>query len=327
MSGSKGGFPALVVAQINNMQTAKITAVIVTYEPELELLCNVLMAICLQVDQIVLFDNGSRRADVKKFANELNIKNIELICSNENIGLAAGINVGISKALANASTHVLILDQDSTPNIGMVEALLLALAEKTRQGVKVAAVGPVFIDRRSGTSAPFVRIRPLVNQKIHITKEEVAEADFLISSGSLIPLSVIQKIGGMDDRLFIDNVDLDWSFRARHAGFCLLGVGAASMEHSIGDRLQRISLLGWNLEISLHGTVRLYYMTRNRVALYFRAYTPWQWVVQDIPRMMLKFIGMTLFVSPRGKNALGMLLGCLHGLRGKLGAVDPSRLI
>lgn len=304
-------------------EISKVLAVVVTYEPDLTLLRNVLDSVRGQVARVLVFDNASRRADVRRFVAELPAEpasEVVLRVSSSNVGIASGINAGFSYAREDGFDHVLILDQDSTLAPTMVPSLLAALKDLECGGVPVAAVGPVFEDRRTGTQAPFVGIGPFVNRKVFANAGEIVEADFLISSGSLVPLTVLDVIGGMDESLFIDNVDLEWSFRARFHGFRLFGIGDARMGHAIGDQLKTLAFPGGELEVSLHSPVRLYYMTRNRVMLYRRRETPFVWVTQDVPRMLLKFIGMSTCVAPRWQNCRHMLMGLADALRGRAGA-------
>ena len=60
-------------------------------------------------------------------------------------------------------------------------------------------------------------------------------------------------------------------------------------------------------------------MTRNRLLLYMRPQTPWAWISQDIPRVVLKLAGMSLFVAPRWQNLRAMLHGMADALRGRGG--------
>lgn len=302
--------------------SSAVLAVIVTHEPDLDLLDSVMGSVATQVGRILVFDNASCGVDVgcsvAKFRAS-HSADVVLHSSARNVGIASAINAGFSAAREGGFTHVLVMDQDSVLGFGMVAALLGALGGSEGGDRPVAAVGPVFKDRRTGAAAPFVRIGPLFNQKVFAGQGQTVEADFLISSGTLVPLAAVEAIGGMDEGLFIDNVDLEWSFRARHRGFRLLGVGDAQMGHAIGDRLKTMALPGFTLDISLHGPIRQYYMTRNRITLYRRAETPWQWVTQDIPRMLLKFIGMSLFIPPRARNCRYMLRGMIDALRGRQG--------
>ena len=74
-----------------------------------------------------------------------------------NTGIAAAQNVGIRQALGAGASHVILFDQDSAPDAGMVQALLSSEAAVTSQGLPVAAVGPVFVDGRTGWVSPAVR--------------------------------------------------------------------------------------------------------------------------------------------------------------------------
>ena len=114
----------------------------------------------------------------------------------------------------------------------------------------------------------------------------------------------------------IDNVDLKWSFRVRDRGYGLYGVCGAQMAHRLGD--DRVRLPGGASQV-VHGPVRLYFIMRNRVALYRRPHTPRVWVAQDIPRVLLKLVIFTVLVGPRRRNAAMMLRGLFDGLRGRSG--------
>lgn len=217
--------------------------------------------------------------------------------------------------------YVLLMDQDSVLDKGMVATLGRALANLSRHEL-VAAVGPQFRDSRSGTLAPFVRFGFPFNVKHLGGPGQLVRCDFLITSGSLIPVGVFDKVGEMDESLFIDNIDMDWCFRASAAGLALYGVCDAQMHHCIGEQLRpsRAKREG----VIVHKPFRLYYIMRNRVLLYGRAYTPRVWVLQDLPRLVLKLIGNSLFIAPRWERLGFMWRGLWDGLRGVRGPI-PRR--
>ncbi len=291
-----------------------ICAVVVTYRPDLARLQACIDAVRGQVDGLLVFDNATAGEEFDRFANGL--QDAVVIRSEANIGLAAAINRGIGHAREHGFAYVLILDQDSIAAGSMVKDLHDALVELGR-GAKVAAVGPQFVDTRTGVAAPFVRIGFPFNRKLQGGPGERIECDFLISSGSLIPLQALAQVGGMDESLFIDNVDLEWSFRARAAGFRLFGVCGARMGHSIGDAVRPSRWVRGG--VFVHGPVRLYYMMRNRVLLYRRKETPAKWIAQDVPRLFGKLARMSLLVAPRVRNLRAMCRGLWDGLRGRSG--------
>ncbi|HEV7848623.1 MAG TPA: glycosyltransferase family 2 protein [Mycetocola sp.] len=288
-------------------------AVIVAYQPDLELLGSVVAAARAQADRLLIFDNASPSPELHRYYGSLSGR-VEVHRSAENLGVAGAVNVAIATAQAAGFDQLLILDQDSVIGDGLVRTLTLALWDR-RRASRVAAVGPQFYDVRTGKVAPFIAVGFPMSRKLFGGPGQVVECDFLISSGSLLSLAAVASIGGMDEGLFIDNVDLEWSFRARHLGYTLLGVCDARMAHQIGEHVD-VPLLGRQ---TVHSPTRLYYIMRNRVLLYRRRETPAVWIAQDIPRLVLKFLKMSIFVSPRLSYVTAMLSGLGDAVRGRSG--------
>lgn len=291
-----------------------VCAVIVAYRPDIDTLCSSVELCKEQVEQIYIFSNGD---GVDSLSYLRDIKNgVFVQASSCNIGLAAGLNRGIAFAKQSGFSYVLLLDQDSLPSLGMVSALLDAYVDLSKVH-RVAAVGASAIDVRNGLGMPFVKIGFPVNKKQYALHGVHVPCDFLITSGSLIHLSVFNGVGDMDDGLFIDNVDLDWCFRASAKGFEFFGVGDAKMGHAIGDAL--ISSRMQKGGFFVHKPIRLYYIMRNRVLLYRRKTTPMRWILQDLLRLPFKFFSMVLFHPPRFQYLRCMLAGLRDGILGRDG--------
>lgn len=291
-----------------------ICAVLVTHRPDLAVLDEALASLSAQVSHVVVVDNASP-GDALQGSCEAH-PGSSLLALPENLGLAEALNAGIDHARTLAGvTHVLLLDQDSVPAPDMVSSLIHGLATLSAR-VPVAAVGPCFRDVRESADAPFVRIRFPLNRKLYCEDRcETIRCDFLITSGCLIPLAVLADVGGMDASLFIDNVDLEWCFRATAAGYELHGICAARLGHRLGDARKRIP--GASRGIVVHAPRRLFYMMRNRVLLYRRAYTPARWIAQDVPRLIAKLLLFALLVPPRRRNLRCMLAGLRAGIAGR----------
>lgn len=286
---------------------------VVTYCPDTAELSQVLTRIAPQVQRVLLIDNATPVESFDAASPGPFPTNVHVVRNPENEGLGRAYNHGARLARDAGCRFVLLMDQDSLVAPDLVERLVAA-HESLRPDTHVGAVGAAFVDAHTGRPAPFVRIGFPLNRKIPAPDHGCVEADFLISSGTLIALDVIDAVGGMDESLFIDNVDLEWSFRARAAGYRLFGVGDARMTHRIGHALHRLPLgLG---HVIVHAPVRLYYMMRNRVLLYRQAHTPGVWIAQDVPRLVLKLLRLSLFVPPRRRNLRAMVRGLVDGVRG-----------
>lgn len=293
-----------------------VFAVVVTYQPDLDVLRQVLDSVKPQVGGVLLFDNASNSAAFPAFLAEVESEEVVVARSPTNVGLGAAMNRAAEHARAAGFAYLLLLDQDSLLDLRMVSTLKAACEDLARTE-PVGAVGPQFSDRRNGHVAPFIKIGFPLNRKLFGAPGQRIDCDFLISSGSLLPLDALAEIGGMDERLFIDNVDMEWCFRARHRGFRLFGICNARMRHSIGDTVRAAWLKSGG--VMIHKPIRLYYIMRNRVLLYGRKETPAVWIAQDIPRLVLKFVGTALFVAPRLQYLRMMLRGLGDALRGRSG--------
>ena len=222
-----------------NNSCLDVSAVLVTYNPNLDELRASVIAIADQVSDIFIIDNCSRNFSnswLSKLENEF-IAKIHLRSLSDNLGIGAGHNVGIQQAKIIGSSFILLLDQDSQVAPNMVAVLRAAYDSLRNKGIKVAALGPQYCDSDNGALSQFVRVGFWrFNRVIGETASSVVEADFLVSSGSLLALSAIETVGLMDEGLFIDHVDTDWCFRAKYLGFQIFGVCNALMTHSLGEQ-------------------------------------------------------------------------------------------
>ncbi len=284
-----------------------VCAVIVSYHPEPGTLSTLVDTVAAQVGAVALVDNASRGDWQARLGEVISVRGGVVLCQPCNVGLAGAQNIGIDWARSHGYRHVLLLDQDSTPDDGMVAALLAAL-QALSADTRVAAVGPRFHDTREDLHAPFVRLGFPLNRKLWCESAgQTIACDFLISSGALMPIAVLDQVGPMDEGLFIDNVDLEWGFRARALGYTLHGVCSATMHHSLGDGRRALPFgLG---QIVVHGPSRLYYMMRNRIRLYRLPHTPRVWIAQDLPRVLVKLLLFGVLIGPRRRNLRCMLRG------------------
>lgn len=288
-----------------------VVAIVVTYQPEPEVIEQLLDTLILQVTSVVLVDN-SPYSELATWNSERDTNAVELIRLGENRGIAAAQNVGIQWARYRGAEFVLLMDQDSIPAPDMVEKLVSTISEQASP----ATAGPRYLDERQDNPPPFIRIRGLRLERCVCSAEEsVVPVDYLISSGCLIPMSVLDKVGGMRDDFFIDYVDIEWGLRARHHGFQSYGVCAAHMQHSLGDH--PIEFFGKN--IPLHSPLRHYYHFRNAVLLYKEPWVPLNWKLVDGWRLCLKYVFYSLFAKPRMAHWRMMTLGVWHGLVRKSG--------
>jgi rhamnosyltransferase len=297
----------------------RVVAIVVTYQPDVEALFLLLCSLVPQVAKVVVVDNGSK-SDLGLFLEGRFDGQVVLVRLGRNLGIASAQNAGIDLAREFGATHVALFDQDSIPAEDMISELLLALRSLRGSGHLVAAVGPCYIDSRQGEVPVFVRVQGLRLHRVQRDGDDCVSVDHVIASGTLIPIAVLDVVGGMNDSLFIDYVDIEWCLRAKSCGYEIFGCYRAKMNHSLGD--DPVVFLGKARPV--RSPLRHYYLFRNAIFLYRMPAIPLRWKIADFLQGILRFGFYALFAKPRSKQLAMMLLGIWHGLRGRSGPLPDT---
>ncbi|MHB8978137.1 MAG: glycosyltransferase family 2 protein [Trichloromonadaceae bacterium] len=296
-------------------------AVFVTYNPDLSVLEMAISAIINQVDCIYIIDNASNEPLDDFVARFCSVKGV-FLC--DNLGIAAGFNVGIEYARNAGYRYLLLLDQDSIPPANMVSRYSVVMENLLSNDQPVAAIGPRYRDYRTGQESRFFQFKWFRNSyKSQSSTSLIEQSDFLISSGSFYSVSVFERIGKFDEKLFIDHVDTEWCHRALNSGFKLFGVPAIVLDHSLGEGSIRFWFFRWRIQ-PMHKPFRLYYVTRNSLLLYQMAHVPWKWITGDILRLF-RLMTMYLIFSPdRIESICWFIRGMIDGVRKVVGPAPNS---
>jgi len=294
-----------------------IAAVVVLYHPDLSLLERLLESVLGQVDTIVVVDNTPASAPAFALFFEKYRDQVSYIALGENKGIATAQNVGIKKSLIAGHDHVLLLDQDSALPVDMVKNLLNAERKLIQAGKAVAAVGPLFVDEKSGNKSCAVRHGLFHVKRIPIdpSSDQPVKTDYLIASGSLIRASVFEQIGLMLEPLFIDWVDCEWGLRSQSRGLDTYIVPNVIMKHSIGDATVRI--LGRH--INLHNDTRNYYIVRNATYLLRTKSMGWRWRLTTVINIPKHIVVHSLVSSHKAKVLKLLMNALLQGMSGNIG--------
>jgi rhamnosyltransferase len=303
-------------------QQAYIGALIVTFNPDPERLRMVAGAIAPQVGTLLLLDNGSAQDPAGYLAGN-GVTPTYMIALGDNYGIAAAQNIGLEWMRQQGCSHVLMLDHDAVAAPGMVALLLDEMRAREARGERIAAVGPLIHDPRRGAPAPFFRVpkRRILRVEKPDPGEVSARTDFLIAAGVLISMAALAEVGMMDEALFIDYVDLEWSMRATARSYRLYGHFGTQIDHRLGE--EPIRLFGRSM--MNHSPLRHYYLARNAVALWRMPHPQWHWKILDAFNLFVKCAIFSTLAPQRGAHLRMILRGFADGLRGRCGRYDQAR--
>lgn len=260
-----------------------IICIIVTYNPQLSILYKSLNSLLKQTDGVIIVDNSDHYINFSSING-----NVEIIRNGRNLGIAKAQNIGIDYALSQGADFVLFMDQDSLISDNFVKSLMRCYNQKSKEEL-IGAVGPM----------PFNRENNLVYYAANIdnSKKSIAKVDTLISSGSLVPKEILILVGGMDDSLFIDMVDLEWCWRATYKTNCSFYIDTQCLlSHSLGQ--MEVQFL--RKRIPLHSPNRMFYRFRNYFLLLPRGYVPCMWKLRyPFSNLIRLFLCLCLFSNKK----------------------------
>lgn len=258
--------------------------------------------------RMLIVDNGSDNfdeiSDIASLFADVTIRNLGF-----NFGLAHAQNVGLNYAIDNHFEFALLLDQDSLPQIGFVMRSIQAFKLTDPQGLVVAAVAPRFFDAATGYIYPFVRFDSFSVVVFEPTKP-LEDISLMISSGSMLRVRLLLKIGLMNESFFIDHIDTEWCLRAKFAGFSLIGVSDNVMRHSVGDSTIRV----FGRHLPAHNPERRYLSTRNLYYLIFHTRAPFPWKLKEFFSSFLKLAVSLWKCNNRMAHIRSFLLGAFDGI-------------
>jgi N-acetylglucosaminyl-diphospho-decaprenol L-rhamnosyltransferase len=206
--------------------------------------------------QILIVDSASSDGTVEILRESYTSRNpqIEVLAQSENVGFTRGNNIGLQAArgryvlLLNPDTVILgdalsqlVAYMDAHPDIGIVGPHTLntdGSHQSTRRRFPTLVTG-VF---ESTWLQPFAPKRVLERfYALDIPDEAVADVDWVQGSALMLRHSVYEQIGGLDEQYTMFSEELDWSKRAKQAGWRVVYLGTARIVHHGGKSTEQVA--------------------------------------------------------------------------------------
>jgi rhamnosyltransferase len=286
------------------MRAQSVCAVIVTYHPSARMLES-LPQVLAQVQGLVVIDNGSSVEELVPLRVKKQLLGFQLIENRENLGIAEALNQGVRWAHDQGYPWVILFDQDSGITDGFMSHMFSAW-ESHPERERVGSLHPRYVDPDTGIEAPVPRARD--------------DSPVLpMTSGSLMPAWIFDKIGWFASEYFIDAVDWEYCFRIRAAGYLIADSRQARLLHSPGSPA-RATILGRTFHVSHHSAIRRYYISRNSIVLsrkYLFSFPGW--ILTILSRHLHETIVCLLAEENRARKLRNFMLGTWDGLSGRMG--------
>lgn len=185
--------------------------------------------------EIWVVDNSSKDGSVEMVQEEF--KSVKLIASKENLGFPKGNNVAIKKATGR---YILLLNSDTKvigDNLQHCVSYMDQHEEIGALGCKVELPdGTLDHACKRGFPTPeaslyyFLKLNKIMKNKrkygaytaSYLGEDEIGEVDALMGAFMMIPRTVIDKVGMLDEEFFMYGEDIDWCYRIKEAGYKIM---------------------------------------------------------------------------------------------------------
>ena len=200
------------------------------------------------LDELIIWDNSSLEKNLRALIlHELDDVKDKIMWKGdgENRCIAQAINFAWHYAKEHGLDFLLLMDQDSQ----------WADFASYRQEIEThCSVGETLVYTPYVVGFDFWRVEKTVHKR-----------RLFINSGTVIPVTILDEIGGADEAFPLDALDTDLSYRIRKAGHQIACLTNCKLHHTIGHPVRKGPL---HIFTNDYGRFRTYSITRSHIISY-----------------------------------------------------------
>ena len=262
-------------------------AVIVLYNPTEKEIKNINLYKDLVEKTIIIDNSATNHCELVDSLLKLNSR-VQYYSEQKNLGLCKALNLGI-KMLSDAGCQwALVFDADSEIASDIVMVYKKAIDYyKMKKKNDIAIFAPVHVFDRS---------------KRH-SYHGYNDVEWAMTSGCLFNCEFFQKQNGFMEELFVDGLDIDYSFKSKKNGYRIIECGEAVINHHPAETK---SLFG--IKYGIASPDRYYMQARALI---------WCWKYYKVNKLFLvymyKWFKVILLFPQKKQYIKNMVYGTIEG--------------
>jgi len=215
--------------------------------------------------------------DLSKQANQGNGLPVYIIDNGNNLGFAAGNNIGLEYLKGYEDfDYVFLLNNDTLVQDRTVSALVEEFSNDPKLGLcgskvvyehtrnKVQAYGGATFNKWFGRA---VNIGSMQDSATNENKEQVvSKLDYILGAAMMISKPCLMQVGNMEERYFLYYEEIDWAVRIKKANFSLGYAPKSVVYHKEG------ASIGSSFDKSNRSLLSTYYLTASKVRFSIKNY-------------------------------------------------------
>ena len=203
--------------------------------------------------------------------NALNIPKTKVLRSNKNLGFAAGNNFGMRQAKGD---YMFIVNNDTEVTPDLLDVLLEPFLTDASIGVTCPKIR-FFQNPRIIQYAGFNKMNILTGRTTAVGTNEEDNGQYDTGGytfgahgcAMMVKKEVIDKVGMFPEKFFLYYEEWDWSSRILKAGYHIYYQGKGLILHKE------------SMSVGKTSTLKIYYLTRNRILYMRRNTNAWQFLI------------------------------------------------
>lgn len=267
-------------------------SIIVVYNPKVDLLVKDICSFIKNVDLLIIWQNSVLSDDVREYISSLG--NIIFAGNGINQGIPTALNYALSYAIKNGYDYLLTMDQDSV--LENFDNYKNTVIKKNQEKSCIVGAYQTFLESK-------------------LSEDIFSEYKWVITSGTIFPIRLLNEIGGFETSFFIDTVDIEVCIRARKYGYKCYICRTGKLIQKYGVK-HTIKMLNKTINYVVYSPDRIYGIFRNLTMLLIT------YRKKEISYELFTFsfivIKSAVFEKRnRTKSLLAMLSGFIDGIRQK----------
>lgn len=257
--------------------------------------------------EIILVDNASSDNSIEHikqhFENYLIKETLKVIVNHDNLGFSKANNIGIKKARGE---YILLLNSDTYVLKNCLQKSIEYIQSFNgigALGCKITlADGSLDHACKRGFPTPKVSLYYMLKwdkknpskygqyQALHLAEDEVGEVDAIMGAFMLMPRSVLNEVGLLDEDFFMYGEDIDLCYRIKTAGYQIVYYPEAQIIHYKGgsSKKKRTKVI-YNFHNAMWIFYRKHYYKRYNMAITFFVFIAiWVKYLLEIFKNMIK---------------------------------------
>ncbi len=272
----------------------KLLAIVITYYPDVDELEQNILSYIDTVEKLIIWDNTPEKVTTDYCANLHKYKNkIEVKYNGRNDYIAFPLNQAVKQAKAEGYTHLLTMDQDSQFSGNCFEKYIQTIEQNTDKSIAIWGANP---------------------NGMYKTDQPVLIVPQCITSGSVYPLSIFEKIGLFREDFAIYVVDIEFGIRARKYGYQTAIVSDSILKHTFGKQTRtRTGIITNN-----YPPLMTYFIIRNTIITWIDHPRHFKIKKGFIQGVIYRIVTVITDENNKSQKMKAIFLGIVDGIRKKV---------